>query len=178
MGYYDKHQLVAAVDSNNVFLNPVDKWHAHKEGILHRGFTVCVYIAERVLLQHRKHPVFDDVYDLGASSHPLVHGQDVQESQEAVYETLYREWGLQKKDLLSPVNYKGHVEYKAKDKHSEYVEHEVCELYVVEAGAIPLPESDFAYGYSLVDKSYLLRKDARIRAFLAPWVVELLSILH
>ena len=62
--------------------------------------------------------------------------------------------------------------YKAKDPKSIYTEHEVCEILVVKIKKLPIPNFDFAYGFSLIKKEDLLDKKSRIYKNLAPWVIE------
>ncbi len=177
MDYYKKDQLVALVDENDKITGKLDKWEAHKKGLLHRGFTVCLFYKDQIILQHRKHPVFDGVYDLTFSSHPVYKEDILQDNLAAVYESLLREWNIKKEDLLYQPIQKGPFYYKAKDPRSEYTEHEMCHLYVSEVTMLPSPNYDFAYGFSLVPKNKLIAKEAPIITTFAPWVPKLLEVL-
>jgi len=42
--YYSKKQIIATVDKKGNTLGKIDKWHAHKNGILHRGYLgILIY---------------------------------------------------------------------------------------------------------------------------------------
>src|SRR3989338_3874832 len=125
MHYYKQKQFLAQVDKNDKILGKIEKWECHKKAILHRGYTCILTYEDNYVLQHRKHPVFDGVFDLSFSSHPICHpefisGSDskkqmlkraivlsdneriqhdkigLQTMEEAIYEGLKREWNLKK----------------------------------------------------------------------------------
>lgn len=177
MNYYDEKIYIAAVDKNDKVLKPIERWEAHKAGVLHRAFTVCLYFEGKILLQHRKHPVFDDVFDLTCSSHPVFYRDHIQDTKNAVYETLVREWDVSKKDLISEIVHKGYIYYKVKDPKSIYIEHEICHLYTAHINRLPFPNSEYAYGYTVMKKEMFSKKASTMYRYLAPWVIKLLSIL-
>ncbi len=118
MDYYKKTLYIPQVDKNDNVLGKVERWKAHREGILHRGFTVAVMFDDQVICQHRKHPVFGGYLDLTASSHPLYEGEKIQTFEDAVNNTLHREWGIKKSDL-GEIQERGKVYYYS--KHGEYI---------------------------------------------------------
>ena len=99
MDYYKEKIYLAAVDKSDTVLEGVERWEAHEKGILHRCFTVCLFFKDKIVMQHRKHPVFDGVFDLTCSSHPVFKNGKIQRNEEAVFETLEREWSVAKGDL-------------------------------------------------------------------------------
>ena len=165
------------VDKEDNVIRRIDKWTAHKTRVLHRAFTVCLFFKDQLILQHRKHPVFDGVYDLTCSSHPYFKNGQLQEMNEAVLETLKREWNVKKTDLISPINSKGSIYYKAKDPLSIYWEHEICYLFVVQIKRLPTPNFDFTYGFSLFPKELITNHLQPITKSFAPWVPPLLKLL-
>ncbi|OGK24741.1 hypothetical protein A3F58_04390 [Candidatus Roizmanbacteria bacterium RIFCSPHIGHO2_12_FULL_37_9b] len=188
MDYYKQKQYIAKVDKNDKILGKIEKWEAHKKGLLHRGFTAILTFKNQFLLQHRKHPVFDGVFDLSFSSHQLYlpplssratlslskgsRGIFLQDNLTAIYAGLKREWNLDKKDLISQPKFLKKIYYKAKDPNSGYTEHEIDYIYSVELKKIPSPNYDFAYGFSLVEKKNFLSSNfQRLTSnILAPWV--------
>lgn len=172
MNYFDVKQFIAQVDTNNTILGKVEKWKAHKEGILHRAFTVAVYYQDYVILQHRKHPVFDYVFDITMSSHQIFEDEALQSDEEAIFNTLKREWHIEKKGLISQPVMKGSIYYKAADPNSEYIEHEVCHIYSCTVSEITLPNLDFAYGFSLQKVADIKKKNNILYPLLAPWVTK------
>ena len=64
--------MIATCDKNGNITGEIEKWEAHKKGILHRAYTVAIMHKGKLLLQHRKHPAFGGVLDATISSHQLV----------------------------------------------------------------------------------------------------------
>lgn len=176
MDYYNRKIYIPKVDKRDRVLGAIERWEAHKKGLLHRAFTIALYVGDKLLLQHRRHPVFDGVIDLTCSSHPIMSSGKVQDGIEAVYSTLAREWGLLPDDVSKPVH-KGVGYYSASDKNSVYKEHEVCRLYTVKTKLMPNLNSDFSYGFSLMSLEQLKSGRAPITNALAPWVPKLIPLL-
>lgn len=168
--YYKQKQIIARVDKKGNVIGKIEKWEAHKKGVLHKALTVALMHKNNVIVQHRKHPAFDGVFDITSSSHQLYINNKLQTTLEATYKCLEREWNLKTDDLLYQPKNEGVVYYKAKDKNSIYTEHEVCEILVTEVKNLPFPNLDFAHGYSLISKVELKNKKGRIYQNLAPWV--------
>lgn len=175
MNYYSKNQLIAAVDKNDTILHPIDKWQAHKDAILHRGFTIVIEYENNLILQHRKHPVFDRVFDITVSSHQIYKENVLQDDIEAIYETLEREGNIKKSDLLKEPSFLGNIYYKAKDPNSIYTEHEFYHFYRCQIKKLLLPNFDFTYGFTLVKKTDITDKKNPIYPLLAPWIKQAIS---
>lgn len=169
-----KDIYIPQVDEQDQFIAPVERWKAHREGILHRAFTVAVYYDGKIICQHRKHPVFDKVFDLTASSHPQVIDGSIQSVEEAVFATLAREWGMKKTDVQLLKNV-GFALYDDKDPNSEYREHEYCYLLTCETTRLPIVNTEVAYGYSLVSKEEQNDPVKRALYQFAPWVRAFLA---
>ncbi len=168
MDYLKQKQIIAKVDKVGNIIGEIEKWEAHKKGILHKALSVTLTYKGKYIIQHRKHPAFDGVYDLTSSSHQLIVGGILQSTLEATYSCLKREWNLEKKDLKKTIVH-GSIYYKAKDPKSIYTEHEVCEMLTIEVKKMPMPNFEFAYGFSLLSKDEITNKDSRIYGLLAPW---------
>ncbi len=165
MNYYSQKQFVAKVDNNDHILGKIERWEVHQKAILHRGFTMILMYKKQYLLQHRKHPAFDGYYDLTFSSHQIYKNSKLQDDWSAIYDSLKREWNLDKKDLLAQPKYLGNIYYKAKDPKSIYTEHEIDHIYKAEIKSLPSPNLEFCYGFSLVKKDGIISHKS-----LAPWV--------
>lgn len=172
--YYKQKQIIAKVDENGNVIGKIEKWEAHEKGILHKALTVALVYKGQLVVQHRKHPAFDGVFDVTSSSHQLFINGKLQTTEEATFDCLKREWGLEKTDLIKLKNM-GAIYYKAKDEKSIYTEHEMCEILVAEINVKPKPNLDFAYGFSLVDKQELQNKNSRTYENLAPWVKKMIE---
>ena len=190
--------MIARVDRKGNIIGKIEKWEAHKKGILHRGFTVVVYYQDYIILQHRKHPAFDGTFDATISSHQIFIDGKLQDTIDATYEALRRELNIAKSDLISKPENLGFVYYKAKDPTSEFTphpedpdplrrktsrkvvgagftEHEIDDVLVVKVKKMPTPNYNFAYGLSLVKRSEILNKKSRIYKSLAPWVKVMIA---
>ncbi len=175
MSYYDEQQEIAHVDKHDNILSTVEKWGAHKKSILHRAITVAVFYRDYAILQHRKHPVFDNVFDLSVSSHQLMTNGEIESDISTLYRTIDRELDLSQKDLIQDPESNGSIYYKAPDPHSEYVEHEVCHVYTCHTKKVPKINLEFAYGYSLQKVEEITNKKSPLYAILAPWVKEMIK---
>lgn len=173
MDYYTQELFIPQVNEQDTIIDKVERWQAHKEGILHRGFTVGILYKGMMLCQHRKHPVFDGFVDLTASSHQLYKADGTLTSPtDAVVTCLEREWNITEDDLAYEPKLAGKVTYNS--KHEEYIEHEVCHLYISEINNIPSFNPEYAYGFSLIPVEQL--RDPELNPLLrglAPWVMEM-----
>jgi isopentenyldiphosphate isomerase len=172
MNYYKQKQMIARVDRNGKVIGKIDKWEAHKKGILHKALTVTLIYKDYYILQHRKHPAFNGIFDLTSSSHQLFIDNKLQTTLEAASICLKREWNLTEKDFLTKPKILGTVYYKAKDQKSIYSEHEMCDIVEVKLNKLTMPNLDFAYGFSLVTRDELTDKKSRTYQNLAPWVLK------
>lgn len=171
--YLQQHQNIIRVDEKGNAIGEIEKWEAHKKGILHKGFSVALYYQDQIILQLRKHSVFDKVVDITASSHPLVIDGKNQSEEEAVYTCLVREWNVTRDELLNFTNC-GSFVYKAEDG-AGYTEHEYCTLYSAVIDRLPQPNLEFAYGHVQVEREFFKQNPHMYN--LAPWVKEGLAIL-
>ena len=91
MNYYKEKQYIAKVDRKGNVLGKIEKWKAHKKGVLHKAFTIIIQYKNMYILQHRKHPVFDGVLDLSCSSHQVFVKGKLQSTEDAALLALKRE---------------------------------------------------------------------------------------
>lgn len=171
MEYYQKKLFLAEIDKNDHVIGKIERWQAHRDGVLHRGFTAVLTYQNNIVLQHRKHPAFDGYFDLTFSSHPVYKNEMLQNDLEAIYGALKREWNIDKTGLIDEPEFLDKFYYKAKDPQSIFSEHEIDYIYQAELKNLPAPNLDFAYGYSLVEKNKIL--DFKI----APWVEEIIKMI-
>lgn len=168
-------QYIAHVDSKDNFIGPIEKWEAHEKGILHRAFTVILKYEDQIILQHRRHPVFDDVFDTTISSHQLILDDKIQSVEISIALCLKREWNVDTSDLKSNPILKGKIYYRAKDSNNKYIEHEYCRVYECNLKRLTLPNLEFAYGTSLKTIEELKNENSYTYKMLAPWVVEIIK---
>jgi isopentenyl-diphosphate Delta-isomerase len=173
--YYKEKQFLPQVDNQDKVVGKVEKWQAHKENILHRGFTVILVYQNNIILQQRKHLAFDGLYDLSFSSHAIYVNEKLQTDDEAISNALNREWNLNKEDLLSPPQFKGKFYYQAKDSKSDFSEHEFDYIYQVELKRLPQFNPEFAYGIKLIPKNIENWKLEIENLSLCPWAQKIID---
>ncbi len=173
MKYYTDKLYLAQVDKNDNVTGQVERWEAHKKGILHRGFTVILFYGDKIVLQHRRHPAFDKFWDLSFSSHQIYKNNSLQNNREAIGETLKREWNIDKNGLKRAVQFLGKIYYRAKDPNSIYTEHEFDYIYSAELKNTPNPNSNYAYGFELIDNSEFSILNSKFS--LTPWVEKIIA---
>jgi isopentenyldiphosphate isomerase len=172
--YYDQKLFLAGVDKEDMILRPVERWEAHKDGILHRGFTVIMEVHGKYILQHRKNPVFDNTWDLSFSSHQIYENNILIPDNDAIERSLKREWNVNPDMVVAPPRLLGKVYYKAKDPKSIYMEHEIDYIYFLELKEQPSINTDYCYGYELIEGS--LGLNTRLSEYtLSPWVRTILQ---
>ncbi|HRN96723.1 MAG TPA: hypothetical protein PLD54_04715 [Candidatus Levybacteria bacterium] len=177
MDYYKKEQFIAQVDKKGNVLGSIEKWDAHKKGILHKAFSATLIYKDLYVLQHRKHPVFDGVFDLSCSSHQLFKRNTLEPDIDAVLKTLKREWKIDKTNISGKIQNIGVTYYKEKDEKSKYIEHELCDQFLIKLKKLPTINPLYSYGYSLVTLEELKNKRSRIWNNLAPWSKKAVSLL-
>jgi isopentenyl-diphosphate Delta-isomerase len=175
MSYYNQQQYLARVDNENNIIGKIEKWEAHKKGILHRGYTVILTLGENIFLQHRKHPVFDNVFDLSFSSHQMYKDDILQDDSSAIHDGLLREWLVNKTEVEKIPRFLRTIYYKEKDIKSGYIEHEIDYIYHVQLKKIPSFSPHFAYGFTTIKKSETQNAIKLLPYPIAPWVRELLK---
>lgn len=171
--YYNKKIQIPTVTKSGIITGSIDRWKAHEKGILHKAFSVALFHNNQIILQIRKHPVFDTVVDVTASSHPESIDGKMEDEKKAVIKCLEREWNISVAE--SQLHDIGSVYYKAKDPKSIYIEHEYCTFYKSNIDEMIKPSLEFAYGFVFVDLDYLLKNPHCLN--LAPWVVEGMKLL-
>lgn len=160
-------QQLILVDENDNFLGkyaPKSRCHAG-EGLHHRGFTILIYNKTgEVLLQGRRHELWDNVWDL-TNSHPLhKHDGGDETYEEASQRCLRREWGIE-----VPVRKIAGFNYFA--RYDGFCENEYCTIFVGEHSREVYPNLDVAYGYKWVPIPNLLG-DVKVhpQAY-TPWLI-------
>ncbi len=168
------NQTILAVDDKGNFLRYISKEDGHKgEGIHHLAITVFVFNSKgEVLLQKRKHKVFDNIWDNTASTHQLhlENGRD-ETDEEATLRALKREYKINdiKLENLGGFNYF--------EKYNEYCENEYCKLLIgIYDGEIEL-NPEVGYDYKWVDKTAFLQDIEQNPDIYTPWCKVAVKVL-
>lgn len=168
-------QQLILVDKNDNFLGkyaPKSKCHSGN-GLHHRAFTTMILNKkDEVLLQKRKHKLWDNFWDL-TNSHPLHREDGTDETyEEAAQRCLKREWGIEilvKK--LFAFNY--FSQYK-----NNLCENEYCLFMVGQYDEEPHPNTEVAHEYKWMPLDKLL-KDIKIHSQeYTPWLIKALEELE
>lgn len=175
MDYLKTKQTLASVDREDNIVGQMDKWEGHKNGILHRGFTVILKYQDQYYLQHRKHLVFDNAFDLTFSSHQLYLNEALEDDRSSIIRNLKREFQFDEDGLK--LSYLDKVYYKAKDLNSDFTEHEIDYIYLANLNKPLIPNLEYSYGVLLVTKEMLLDESGFIYRNLAPWAKRMLKYI-
>lgn len=167
--YYQKQLFILEVDRNDNPIKKIERWQAHKEGVLHRGFTTILKYKDSFILQIRKHPVFDGFFDLSFSSHPVFINDRLQTFEEAISKTLKREWISEEKN--PKIKFLDKYYYQEKDDKSGYIEHEINYLYLINLKKEVKNNPLYSYGMKILTKDELINQFENIN--FAPWVKKI-----
>jgi len=164
-------QNLILVDKNDKFLGKyASKERCHiGEGLHHRAFTILIFNKKgKVLLQKRKHKLWDGFWDL-TNSHPLHKDNKNESYHQAVTRCLKKEWGIE-----IPVKKLFGFNYFAKYKKN-FCENEYCLFLVGEHNGSVHPNPEVAYGYKWRRLKVLL-DDIKIHpGNYTPWTIKALQ---
>lgn len=162
----DNQQLIL-VDEKDNFLGYEKRITCHTgKGIHHRAFVVLLEnSAGEVLLQRRKHQLWDGFWDTTAISHPL-HFNDHDESYtEAGNRALMLEMGIDPV-ILDKI---GGFNYFA--PHGEYCENEYCAILVGAYEGDVILNPDSVYEYKWMNKNEFITLCKNEDKTLTPWAI-------
>lgn len=168
------NQIILAVDDNGKFLEYIPKMKGHTgEGRRHLAIVVLLFNSKgEVLLQKRKHKIFDNVWDMTAATHPLhrIDGSD-ETLEEAAWRCLEVEFGIKEK---MPLQNKGFFNYFApyRTVRGDFCENEHCAMMVGEYnGELKLHPAS-GYGYKWTGKEDFLKDISQNPEDYTPWAIE------
>lgn len=169
MDYFSLKFNLIEVDKKDQLRGPVERWEAHKKGILHRGFTCIIKNDYLIVIQKRKHKIFNNVFDLSFSSHPLFLKKNPQKIEEAIKENFKREWKFKGKIL--ELKFLEKYYYKIKDEQTGFFEHEINYLYLLKLKGKIINNPQFSYGMDLLTSENLIKKFTQFN--FAPWIKKI-----
>lgn len=168
------NQIILAVDDQGNFLEYIPKEVGHTGlGRRHWAITVLIYNSKgMVLLQRRKHKVFNDVWDFTASTHLLHKQNNTDETiEEATKRALKDEYDIENVNLKNI----GEFNYFAKD--GDLCENEHCYMIVGQFDGEVRMNPKVGYEYKWVSKKDFLQDALKNPQNYAPWVIEGAKIL-
>lgn len=170
-----KQTILVVDDKGNFTGEYVEKEVAHTgAGKHHKAISVIIFNSKgEILLQHRKHKVHNDIWDVTGSTHHLhkKNGQD-ETDEEATYRCLKREWGIKEKIPLKAL---GGVNYFA--PYGDFCENEYDIFLIGKYNGPIFPSKDVSYNYKWMKKTDFLKDINKNPKNYAPWVVACIKLL-
>lgn len=168
-----KEQIILAVDDNGNFLEYIPRMAGHLgEGRRHLGITILVYNKKgQLLLQKRKHLIFDNIWCFTADTHPYYVNGKNESIDEASKRALKEDFDI--RDI--PLKNLGMFNYFAKD--GKYCENESCLMIVGEYDGEIKMNTEHGYDFVWIDKKGFLSEFENDPKKYAPWVPGGVAIL-
>jgi isopentenyl-diphosphate delta-isomerase type 1 len=135
-------QTLILVDNDNTTLGYAPRHVCHAgDGRLHRAVAVVlVDRTGRILLQHRRSPLWDGYWDLTAATHPLLHNDREETCLEAAHRCLASEWSIQ-------TQLHERFAFTYFERHGDSSENEYCVIFVGGYDRPVSPNREWAYGF-------------------------------
>lgn len=160
-------QTILAVDDNGNFLGYIPKEEGHLgQGKRHLAIAVLLNNSKgQVLLQKRKHKIFDNIWDITGATHPLQKENGTDESlEEATRRCLKEEWGITDIEGIMDI---GAFNYFA--QFGNYCENEHCCLMIGEYNGDVKLNPEVGYEYKWMDKTEFLEDLKNNPQKYTPW---------
>lgn len=178
-------QVILSVDDDGKFLEYIPKELGHTgEGRRHLAITVLLSNSKgKVLLQKRKHKIFDNIWDFTGATHPL-HNSDGPASpdggqggtdeslEEATRRCLKEEWDISD---IRDIKKLGEFNYFA--QYGDLCENEHCAMMVGEYNGEINLDPKVGYEYKWMDKKEFLSDVESNPDKYTPWVIEGIKVL-
>ena len=172
-------QIILACDDSGKFSGeyiPKEVGHTGS-GKRHLAITVLLYNNKgQVLLQKRKHKIFDNIWDITGATHPLHKDAGDESLEEATRRCLKTEWEIRE---IREVRVIGSFNYFAPyhTVQGDYCENEHCSILIGEYNG-PLALNDqVGYEYKWMDKEEFLKDIEKNPQNYTPWAKESIKIL-
>ncbi|MBI2600359.1 NUDIX domain-containing protein [Candidatus Daviesbacteria bacterium] len=172
------HQIIQGANEDGT---PTGEFFSKEEGHTGKGrhhFAISIFIYNnkgQLLLQKRKHLVFDYIWDMTASTHQL-HKEDGsnETDEEAALRSLKREYNIDPDDIKDLRNFGG-INYFA--QYGEFCENEHDKILTAElVGDFEL-NPEVGYGIKWMDKYEFLKDIEANPKKYAPWAVAATPLL-
>lgn len=167
--------MLLLVDEKDNFLGKyAEKEKCHlRQGLHHRAFVVLLENKKgEVLLQKRKHKLWDGYWDLSAISHVLHYSTHDETYEEAAARSLKREMGISAVSLKKV----GAFNYFA--KYGKNCENEYCAILLGEYDGKINPNKDVVYEYAWVKREEFIKDVLKQREKkYTPWVIYTMTNL-
>ncbi len=171
-------QIILTCDDEGNFSGgyiPKEEGHTGS-GKRHLAIAVLLFNkAGEVLLQKRKHRIFNDIWDVTGATHPLHLGDGKDETfEEATLRCLKREYNINPEEVKDLKNL-GTFNYFASYEDG-LCENEHCAMLVGEYNGEVKVNPEVGYGYKWMEKDEFLKDIKENPQNYSPWAVEGIKI--
>ena len=169
------NQIILACDDQGNFQEYIPRSVGHTgNGRRHLAITVLIFNSKgEVLIQERKHKVFDKVWDFTGSTHPVHKSDGSDESfEECASRCLKYEYYINDKIELKNLGGFNYFE-----NYKELCENEHCMMMIGEYNGQVNLNKDAGYSYKWMDKKEFIKDVEQNPKNYAPWVIEGVKIL-
>jgi isopentenyl-diphosphate delta-isomerase len=170
-------QILILVDENDSFSGEYAPRHkAHTGNGLHHRAYVCIIINEqgKILLQKRKHWLWDNLWDLSAVSHTLHYNDHDESYEEAAARGLKKEMGIQGIQIQKI----GGFNYFAKHNDGKSCENEYCAILFGRYSGQINPDKEVVYANRWVSQKDLLKELKNESDSFTPWIIKAFETLQ
>lgn len=167
-------QTILAVDEEGKFIKYIPKPKGH-EGVGRRHLAIAVMLENskgEVLLQKRKHKIFDNIWDITGATHPLHLEEKDETLEEAAWRCLKDEYGITQK---IPLKNLGAFKYFSQD--GKNCENEYCYLLVGEYNGQVSLNPEAGYEYKWREKGEFIKDIKMNPGKYSPWAKEAIKLL-
>lgn len=162
------NQMLLLVDEKDNFSGKYAKridCHMGK-GLHHRAFLVLIgNIQGKVLLQKRKHKLWDDFWDITATTHPLHLEAHDETYDEAAERCLKKEMGI------SGIKLKNIGGFNYFAAHGENCENEYCAILMGKYDGDVKINGNVAYAYKWIPKDEFIKECVKENQEYTPWAI-------
>lgn len=177
-------QIILACDDDGNFQEYIPRLVGHTgEGRRHLAITVLLYNSKgEVLLQKRKHKIFDNIWDFTGSTHPVKKEGNGHESlEECTQRCLQDEYYIDQKIELKNLGFFNYYEqYRNSDENEVeplFCENEHCAMMVGEYNGEFKLNPEAGYSYKWMDKEEFLEDVKNNPQEYCPWVIKGVDVL-
>lgn len=168
-------QIILACDDQGNFEEYIPRAVGHTgQGRQHLAITVLLYNSQgQVLLQRRRHKVFDNVWDFTGATHP-VHRTDGKDEtvEDATRRCLEDEYNITEDIDLKNLGFFNYFQ-----TYGQFCENEHCAMVVGEYNGDFKLNKEAGYGFKWMDKKEFLKDVENNPQNYTPWVLEGIKLL-
>jgi isopentenyl-diphosphate delta-isomerase len=166
-------EMLIVVDDEDRFLRHAPREECHRgDGLQHRAVLLLLHDARRrLLLQRRRHNLFDGLWDLAGATHPRHMGGRDESYEEAAARCLQAEWRTE-----APLRSVLAFRYFARD--GDRCENEYCVLLAGETDPDVAPHLGHAYAHRWITWHQLGRELSSTPQGFTPWLRSAIAELR